>query len=110
MAGRPKGQKKTGGRIAGTPNKILSVAAVVRRNIHEYCASIGFDPLESMANMAKDESLPISVRAKCQADLAPYMYARLSQIEVEAGKELRKVIMHRYGNTPVKAEDVPTSD
>jgi hypothetical protein len=74
MAGRPKGIPKTGGRKAGTPNKIRSRAAEL---MNEY----GFDPLRGMMAIASDPKNDLAIRARMYAELAQYAYPKLRQVE-----------------------------
>jgi hypothetical protein len=74
MAGRPKGIPKTGGRKAGTPNKIRSRASEL---MNEY----GFDPLRSMIAIAADPANELAIRARMLAELAQYAYPKLRQVE-----------------------------
>jgi hypothetical protein len=74
MAGRLKGSPKTGGRKAGTPNKIRGRAAEL---MNEY----GFDPIRSMIAIAADPANEIAIRARMLSELAQYVYPKLRQVE-----------------------------
>ncbi len=60
---------KTGGRIAGTPNKRTA----------EYMAGLlesGLDPLEFMLSVMRDEKADKHMRCDMAKSVAPYFYAR----------------------------------
>lgn len=74
MPRRP-GTPKTGGRKAGTPNKIKASAT-------ELLNEIGFDPLRGMAVLAKDDSVPVAIRSRMLAELAQYVYPKRRSVEL----------------------------
>jgi len=74
--GRPVGQPKTGGRLAGTPNKRTVYA---RQILDQY----GSDPVEMLAKTMADEgNVPLDIRIDCAKALLPYVYPKLSSVEV----------------------------
>ncbi len=74
-AGRPPGYPKTGGRLPGTPNKRTVYA---RQIIEEH----GADPVEMLAKTMNDEKVPLDLRTDCAKALLPYVYPKLSAVEV----------------------------
>lgn len=90
-AGRPKGYKKTGGRVAGTPNRAsLQVA--------ELCAFHNCSPAEILIDFATTED-PIKMPYKFQAakELALYIYPKIQaltvvgQVDVELSRKAKEV-------------------
>jgi hypothetical protein len=73
--GRPPGYPKTGGRLPGTPNKRTVYA---RQIIEEH----GADPVEMLAKTMNDEKVPLDLRTDCAKALLPYVYPKLSAVEV----------------------------
>jgi hypothetical protein len=68
---------KTGGRVAGTPNrKTADVAALLE--------GLGCSPLESMAKIADDENVDVAIRLSALKDLASYLYPKRKAIELDA--------------------------
>ena len=75
MAGRPKGIPKTGGRKAGTPNKLNATARALMEQF-------GFDPLKGMISIAIDADQEPAIRARMYAELAQYAYPKLRAMEL----------------------------
>jgi hypothetical protein len=67
--------RKTGGRIAGTPNKKTEELA-------QRLAAIGCDPVEGMAIIAMDEANPPELRGRMYAELAQYLYPKRRATEI----------------------------
>ncbi len=65
---------KTGGRVAGTPNRKATEAA-------ELLASIGHDPIAAMVEIAKDPNASLELRGRMNAELAHYVYPRCRAVE-----------------------------
>lgn len=64
--GRKKGTPKTGGRVAGTPNK-------TSRKINELCDANGkLKPAEYLLKTMHDEATDENVRLDCAKALLPY--------------------------------------
>lgn len=64
--GRPKGTPKTGGRVAGTPNK-------TSRKINEICDADGkLKPAEFLLKTMHDENTAENIRLECAKALLPY--------------------------------------
>lgn len=72
--GKPKGLPKSGGRKAGTPNKIKASA-------DELMNDFGFDPLKGMMSIAADLDVDIAIRARMFSELSQYVYAKRRAIE-----------------------------
>jgi hypothetical protein len=66
--------RKTGGRVAGTPNKATA-------DLPEKLAAIGCDPVEGLARIAGNPRTPVAVRARCFAELAQYVYPKRKALE-----------------------------
>lgn len=66
--------RKTGGRVAGTPNKRTA-------EITERLAALGCDPIEGMARLAMDESNAPELRGRMFAELAQYVAPKRKAIE-----------------------------
>jgi hypothetical protein len=73
--GRPVGYPRTGGRVPGTPNKRTVHA---RQILEEH----GADPVEMLAKTMSDEMVPLDLRTDCAKALLPYVYPKLSAVEV----------------------------
>lgn len=71
---------KTGGRIAGTPNKRT-------QDLQERLEALGVDPLQGLALIAKDETAPLELRAKVQMDLMAYLYPRRKALDVGSSNQ-----------------------
>ena len=73
LPGTPK--NPLSGRRPGTPNK---------RTVHarEVLEEHGADPVEMLAKTMKDEQVPRDLRVDCAKALLPYVYPRLSAVEV----------------------------
>jgi len=80
MAGRPKGQPKTGGRKKGTAN-------TKTREIADKAAASGITPLEYMLAVMRDEQADPERRGEMARAAAPYMHPRLQTTTVKGGDE-----------------------
>jgi hypothetical protein len=69
--------RKTGGRVAGTPNRRTT-------ELVERLAALGCDPVEGMARIAMDLSNPPELRGRMYAELAGYVYPKRRAVEVKA--------------------------
>lgn len=65
---------KTGGRVAGTPNKSTA-------ELQEKLAAMGCYPLEGLARIAMNPRTPLAVRVKAYAEIAPYIHPRRKAVE-----------------------------
>lgn len=93
MAGRLKGQPKTGGRKAGTPNRVTAQRAA------EIAAS-GLTPLDYMLAVLRDDAAEVARRDDMAKAAAPYCHPRLAAVDhelsgsVELGiKRIERVIV-----------------
>jgi len=66
--------RKTGGRLAGTPNRTT-------RDVQELLESLGCDPIEGMARIAMNPKVRLEVRARMFAELAQYVYPKRKAVE-----------------------------
>ena len=67
---------KTGGRAPGTPNKKT-------RELTELLAERmgpSWSPVAELARLSADESLPVDLRVKCLAEVAPYVHGRRAPV------------------------------
>ena len=84
---------KTGGRVAGTPNKRT-------QDLQERLEALGVDPLEGLALIAKDTSTPLELRAKVQSDLLQYLYPKRKALDV--GSSNQQPVSIRIGLSAVQ--------
>lgn len=68
-------RQKTGGRVAGTPNRRTL-------ELQERLEALGVDPLEGLAEIAKDVTAPIEIRARVQMELLQYLFPKRKALEV----------------------------
>ena len=113
--------RKTGGRVAGTPNKRT-------QDVIERLATLGCDPIEGMARIAMDESNAPELRGRMFAELAQYVAPKRKAVEHSAedgtasvtfswmsrddvrdlsAAELTDRVLQRIAAGEVPAEDVP---
>jgi hypothetical protein len=77
-------RKKTGGRVAGTPNrKTAEVQAQV--------AASGMTPLNYMLHVMRDDGADEKRRDAMAAAAAPYVHAKLSSIDLKADVTTRSL-------------------
>lgn len=69
-------KQKTGGRVAGTPNKRTS-------ELKERLEALGCDPIEGMAQIAMDAATTPELRGRMFAELAGYLYPKRKAVEVK---------------------------
>ncbi len=69
--------RKTGGRVAGTPNKRTA-------ELTERLEALGCDPIEGMAQLALNAENPPELRGRMFAELAGYLYPKRKAVEVKA--------------------------
>jgi len=87
--------KKTGGRVAGTPNKRTS-------ELVDRLEALGCDPVEGMAKIAMDDSNPPELRGRMYAELAGYVYPKRKAVEVKADEgPMVTFILHTESETKV---------
>jgi hypothetical protein len=75
----PKGHK-TGGRIAGTPNRKT-------QEISGLLESLGGNPIEGMARIATNEKNSPELRGRMYAELAQYLYPKRKAVELAGDPE-----------------------
>lgn len=73
--------KKTGGRQKGTPNK--DTKALCDRIAERYP---GWDPVEAMAEIARDEQNDVMIRLAALKEIAQYIHPKRKAIE-HTGKD-----------------------
>lgn len=87
--GRKPGGKKTGGRQPGTPNRTTQALAdrIKERMGPDWC------PITAMAELAEAKDLPVDLRLRALAEVAPYLHAkRKPQPEVAEAVELAEKV------------------
>ncbi len=84
---------KTGGRVAGTPNKRTLEAM-------QKLEELDCNPIEGMARIAMDESNSIELRAKMLAELAPYVYPKRKSMDISGNNDGITVIVNRGDSEP----------
>jgi hypothetical protein len=66
--------RKTGGRVAGTPNRKT-------KDVQELLDSLDCDPIEGMARIAMNPKTRLEVRGRMFAELAQYVYPKRKAVE-----------------------------
>jgi len=69
--------RKTGGRVAGTPNR--RTEELVTR-----LEALGVDPVSGLALIAQDPTASLDLRARVQMELLGYMYPKRRALDVSA--------------------------
>jgi len=69
-----KGRAKTGGKKPFTKNKIT-------RDVARLLDSLDCNPIEGMARIANDATVPVQIRAKMYAELSQYVSPKLRSVE-----------------------------
>ena len=85
---------KTGGRQKGTPNKAKA------ERLEAQIAS-GLSPLDYMLSVLRDESNPKLMRLAAAKDAAPYVHAKLANIEL-TGKDKGPLEVNIVRYTPAQ--------
>jgi hypothetical protein len=67
---------KTGGRVAGTPNRQT-------KEIGELLESLGCDPVQGMAEIAMNPQASLELRGRMYAELTQYVYPKRKAIAME---------------------------
>lgn len=71
--------KKTGGRVAGTPN-------VRTVELKDRLEELGVDPVAGLAQIANDPTASIDLRAKVHCELMAYLYPKRKALDVNSGQ------------------------
>jgi hypothetical protein len=66
--------RKTGGRVAGTPNRKT-------RDVEELLASLDCDPIRGMAEIARNPEASLELRGRMYAELSQYVYPKRKAVE-----------------------------
>lgn len=66
--------RKTGGRLAGTPNRRT-------KEIGDLLESLGCNPIEGMVRIAMNPKASLGLRGRMNAELAQYVYPKRKAIE-----------------------------
>lgn len=90
---------KTGGRIAGTPNKRTL-------DLQERLEALGVDPVMGLAAIAKDASAPLEIRARVQLELLSYLYPKRRALDVASSNQQPISINIGIASKPVQPQPV----
>jgi len=77
---------KSGGRVAGTPNRKT-------QEISELLESLGCYPIEGMARIAMDEKQTPELRGRMYAELAQYLYPKRKAVEVASSHMAVQIVL-----------------
>jgi len=86
---RPQGMAKTGGRVAGTPNK--STQALMER-----LESLDCDPIKGIAEIARDPATDPQLKVRCYAELAQYIHPKRKAVDISAAEDSQLKIVIEY--------------
>jgi hypothetical protein len=78
--------RKTGGRVAGTPNKRT-------QDVIERLALLGCNPIEGMARIAMDEANSPELRGRMYAELAQYVAPKRKAVEHSASEGSGEILI-----------------
>lgn len=87
--------KKTGGRVAGTPNRRTV-------EVQERLRELDCDPIEGMARIAMDERNAPELRGRMFAELAAYLAPKRRAIEVPNTGQRIVFHLNTAGDEPPK--------
>jgi hypothetical protein len=94
------GLPKTGGRVRGTPNRATD--ALARK-----LTKLGCDPIEGLAKLALDPATETSLKVRCFAELAQYIYPKRKAVDLVSPEDSElRVRVERIG-CPVDFGDLP---
>jgi hypothetical protein len=65
---------KTGGRVAGTPNR-------KSKDVADLLASLDFDPIRGMVEIARNPDASLELRGRMNAELAHYVFPKRKAVE-----------------------------
>lgn len=85
--------RKTGGRVAGTPNKRT-------QDLMERLDALGVDPVNGLAAIARDETAPLELRARVQMELMGYLFPKRKALDVSSDE--KQSISISIGIPPMK--------
>ena len=71
---------KTGGRVAGTPNKRT-------QDLMDRLDALGVDPVDGLAAIARDETAPLELRARVQMELMGYLFPKRKALDVNSAEQ-----------------------
>lgn len=80
MAGRPPGQPKSGGRVAGTPNRVTKTLA-------DQCVDKGIDPWAKLLEHIQSDDAAISLKAISEA--CSYLYPKRKALEISDERDIK---------------------
>jgi len=93
--------RKTGGRVAGTPNKKTL-------DVIERLEQLGCDPIEGMAKIAMDAANPPELRGRMFSELAQYVVPKRKAIEHSTDGSSGQIVfswLNSAASTQVEAPD-----
>jgi hypothetical protein len=94
--------RKTGGRVAGTPNRKT-------RDVEALLASLDCEPIRGMAEIARNPEASLELRGRMNAELAQYLYPKRKAVEHSGdeaaltGSKLEVVFVTRDGRPAKEA-------
>ena len=77
--------RKTGGRVAGTPNKRTA-------ELTERLEALNVDPVLGLAQIATDPAVSIELRARVQMELMAYLYPKRRALDTGPSDQQRVMI------------------
>lgn len=92
---RPKGLPKTGGRVAGTPNRNTQA-------LLEKLDRMGCNPIEGLAKIAVDPATTTDLKVRCFAELAQYIYPKRKAVDFSLDESPVRVVIESIG--PLRSE------
>ena len=63
-------------------NKNSGRKNIQNTTVREICIKFGFDPIEELIKLRKSKDISIELQAKIANDLLPYIYPKLSSVQV----------------------------
>lgn len=89
---------KTGGRVAGTPNKRTT-------DVIEKLDRLGCDPIAGMAAIAMDATNPPELRGRLYAELAQYVASKRRALDTAVGNQPITIRLGIPATPPAPSED-----
>ncbi len=89
--------KKTGGRVAGKPNKDKEELKQLMAKKHP-----NYNPVIALADIANDDSNDVNIRLQAHKEVAKYIEPQLKSSEVKSTSEVKQTVefVGGYPNTP----------
>ena len=87
--------KKTGGRVAGTPNRRTV-------ELQDRLDALGIDPVLGLAQIANDPAASIDLKARVHCELMAYLYPKRKALDMSSSQQ--QPIMISIGIPPKPSE------